>query len=493
MGARLLAWVRAASAGVAEGKNTNLIVTLKGGVMDVKKIVLPESELPRQWYNIAADMPTPMEPPLHPGTGQPVGPDDLAPIFPMPLILQEVSQERWIDIPEEVLKRYLMWRPTPLYRAYSLEKFLKTPARIYFKNEGVSPAGSHKPNTAIPQAYYNAISGTKRICTETGAGQWGSALAFACSQFGIECKVFMVKISYNQKPYRRMMMQTWGATCVASPSTETKAGQTILAQNPDSPGSLGIAISEAVEAAVTGKDSKYALGSVLNHVMLHQTVNGLEVQKQMAIAGDYPDVVIGCAGGGSNFAGCAFPFIRDKIHGKKVEIIAVEPTSCPTMTRGPFAYDFGDTVMMTPILPMHTLGHGFVPEPIHAGGLRYHGMAPLVSQLILDGLITPIAVPQMETFQAGITFARTEGFISAPETDHAIAATIREAIKAREEGKEKVILFNWSGHGLVDMAAYDAYLSGKLADHALAEAEIQRALKEIDPLPKPKQYRPLRP
>jgi len=457
--------------------------------MEVKKIFLPESELPRQWYNIQADMPTPMEPPLHPGTGEPVGPDDLAPIFPMPLILQEVSQERWIDIPEEVLEKYLLWRPTPLYRAYALEKYLETPAKIYFKNEGVSPAGSHKPNTALAQAYYNKISGTKRITTETGAGQWGSALAMCCAIFGLECNVWMVKISYNQKPYRRIMMETWGATCVASPSTLTKAGQSILDQDPDSPGSLGIAISEAVEAAVMDDNAKYSLGSVLNHVMLHQTINGLETQKQMAIAGDYPDVLIGCAGGGSNFAGHVFPFVRDKIHGKDIDIIAVEPTSCPTMTRGPFAYDFGDTVQMTPLLPMHTLGHGFVPEPIHAGGLRYHGMAPLVSQLIMDNLIRPVAVPQLETFQAGITFARTEGFISAPETDHAIAVVIREALKAKEEGKEKVILFNWSGHGLVDMAAYEAYLSGKLADHALAEDQIARALKEIEPLPKPKQYR----
>jgi len=457
--------------------------------MEVKKIFLPESELPRQWYNIAADMPTPLEPPLHPGTGQPVGPDDLAPIFPMPLIEQEVSQERWIDIPEEILEKYVYWRPTPLYRAYALEKHLETPAKIYFKNEGVSPAGSHKPNTALAQAYYNKISGTKRITTETGAGQWGSALSMCCAMFGLECNVWMVKISFNQKPYRRIMMETWGATCVASPSTLTKAGQSILDQDPDSPGSLGIAISEAVEAAVMDDNAKYSLGSVLNHVMLHQTINGLETQKQMAIAGDYPDVLIGCAGGGSNFAGHVFPFVRDKIHGKDIDIIAVEPTSCPTMTRGPFAYDFGDTVQMTPLLPMHTLGHGFVPEPIHAGGLRYHGMAPLVSQLIMDNLIRPVAVPQLETFQAGITFARTEGFISAPETDHAIAVVIREALKAKEEGKEKVILFNWSGHGLVDMAAYEAYLSGKLADHALAEDQIARALKEIEPLPKPKQYR----
>jgi len=456
--------------------------------MDTKKIFLPESEIPRQWYNIAADMPTPIEPALHPGTGQPAGPDDFAPLFPMPLILQEVSQERFIDIPEPVLEKYLLWRPTPLYRATALEKALDTPAKIYFKNEGVSPAGSHKPNTAIAQAYYNKISGTKRITTETGAGQWGSALAMCCQMFGLECKVYMVKVSYNQKPYRRMMMQTWGAECTASPSTETAAGRQILEQNPDSPGSLGIAISEAVEAAVQEETTKYSLGSVLNHVMLHQTVNGLECQKQMALAGDYPDVIIGCAGGGSNLAGLAFPFVRDKINGKDIDIIAVEPTSCPTMTRGPFAYDFGDTVMTTPLIAMHTLGHGFVPEPIHAGGLRYHGMSPLVSQLLLDKLIRAEAVPQLETFEAGVTFARSEGFISAPETTHAVAIAIREALKAKEEGKEKVILFNWSGHGLVDMAAYEAYFAGQLQDYVLPDEEIQRALADIAPLPKPRQY-----
>jgi tryptophan synthase beta chain len=371
-------------------------------------------------------------------------------------------------------------------RATSLERFLQTPAKIYFKNEGVSPPGSHKPNTAVPQAYYNKVSGIKRLCTETGAGQWGSALSFACNLFGLECKVFMVRISYEQKPYRRVMMQTWGANCTPSPSNETEAGRKILAQNPDSPGSLGIAISEAVEAAVKGENSKYSLGSVLNHVLMHQTIIGLEAKKQMAQLGAYPDVVIGCAGGGSNFAGLALPYVADKIGGKQVTVYAVEPASCPTMTKGPFAYDFGDTVGMTPLLPMHTLGHTFVPEPIHAGGLRYHGMAPIVSQLVMDGLVTPVAVPQMETFQAGITFARTEGFISAPETDHAIAVVIREAHKAKEEGKEKVILFNWSGHGLVDMGAYSAFLDGRLADHDLPEAEIERALKDISALPKPK-------
>ncbi len=457
--------------------------------METKKIFLPESEMPTQWYNIAADMPTPMEPPLHPGTGQPAGPDDLAPLFPMNLIEQEVSQERWIDIPEPVLEKYRIWRPSPLYRAFDLEKALDTPAKIYYKNEGVSPAGSHKPNTAIAQAYYNKVAGTKKITTETGAGQWGSALAFCCSLFGLECKVFMVKISYNQKPYRRVMMQTWGANCTASPSTETNAGRSILEKNPDSPGSLGMAISEAVEIAAQNEDTKYALGSVLNHVMLHQTIIGLEAKKQMEIAGDYPDIVIGCAGGGSNFAGLSFPFIQDKINGKEVEIIASEPTSCPTLTRGPFAYDFGDTMATTPLFPMHTLGHGFVPAPIHAGGLRYHGMAPLVSQLVMSGLINTMAIPQMETFESGIKFAKSEGFLSAPETNHAVAATIREALKAKEEGKEKVILFNWSGHGFVDMGAYRAYLAGELANHELPSEEIRRALSEIEALPKPQQYK----
>lgn len=458
--------------------------------MEVKKVFLNERDIPRQWYNIQADMPTPLEPPLHPGTGEPVGPEDLAPIFPMNLIEQEVSTERWVDIPEEVLERYLIWRPTPLYRAINLERHLGTPARIYFKNEGVSPAGSHKPNTAIAQAYYNKVAGTKRITTETGAGQWGSALSMCCAFFGLECKVFMVKISYNQKPYRRLMMETWGADCIASPSSETNSGREILEKDPESPGSLGIAISEAVEAAVGDEGAKYSLGSVLNHVMLHQTINGLECQKQMEELGDYPDVVIGCAGGGSNFAGLSFPYARDKIYGKEIDIIGVEPTSCPTMTRGPFAYDFGDTVRMTPLLAMHTLGHDFVPAPIHAGGLRYHGMAPLVSQLILDGVIRAEAIGQMETFEAGITFARTEGFISAPETTHAVALTIREALKAKEEGKEKVILFNWSGHGLVDLAAYEAYMRGKLQDHPLPEEEIERALQAIESLPKPRQYKP---
>ncbi len=453
--------------------------------MNIRKITLPESDLPRQWYNILPDLPAPLEPPLHPETGKPISPDELSAIFPMPLIEQEISQQNYIDIPEEILEKYAIWRPTPLYRAYNLERFLDTPARIYFKNEGVSPAGSHKPNTAVAQAYYNKISGTKKITTETGAGQWGSALAFSCALFGLECKVFMVKISYQQKPYRRIMMETWGAKCVPSPSSETEAGRKILEKDPDSPGSLGIAISEAIEAAVTEENTKYALGSVLNHVLLHQTINGLECQKQLEMVGEYPDTIIGCVGGGSNFAGNCLPFVRDKINGKEIDIIAVEPAACPTITKGPFAYDFGDTACMTPLLPMHTLGHNFVPKPFHAGGLRYHGMAPIVSHLVELGLVRAISVQQLETFKAGITFARTEGFISAPETNHAIAAVIQEALKAKEEGKEKVILFNWSGHGLVDMAAYDAYLRGELVDYRLPDEEIQQALKEIEALPRP--------
>ncbi len=453
--------------------------------MEVKKIFLPESELPRFWYNILPDMPTPVEPVLHPGTGQPVGPEDLAPLLPMGCIEQEVSTQREIPIPEGVLEKYLIWRPTPLYRAYALEKYLDTPAKIYYKNEGVSPAGSHKPNTAVPQVYYNKVEGTKRLYTETGAGQWGSALSYACALYGMPCQVFMVKVSFNQKPFRRVMMETWGAKCVPSPSTETQVGRNILEKDPDNPGSLGIAISEGVEKVVQDPEAKYSLGSVLNHVLLHQTINGLECQKQMAIAGDYPDVIIGCSGGGSNFGGIMMPFARDKINGKDIDIIAVEPTSCPTMTRGPFAYDFADTAQMTPLLPMHTLGHNFMPPSIHAGGLRYHGNAPINSQLLLDGIIRAEAVPQLETFQAAITFARTEGFITAPETNHAVAVVIREAIKAKEEGKEKVILMNWSGHGLMDLNAYELFNHNKLEDYDLPEEDIQRALKDIEPLPKP--------
>jgi tryptophan synthase beta chain len=453
--------------------------------MKDKKIVLPEKEMPRQWYNIQADLPNPLPPPLNPGTGQPITPDMLAPVFPMNLIEQEVSSERWINIPDEVLEKYLIWRPTPLHRAYALEKFLGTPARIYFKNEGVSPPGSHKPNTAIAQAYYNKVFGIKRLATETGAGQWGSALAFACNQFGLECKVYMVRVSYNQKPYRRILMETWGAKCVPSPSQDTNAGRKFLAQNPEHPGSLGISISEAIEDAVTSKDTRYSLGSVLNHVLLHQTIIGLEAHKQLEMIGEYPDIIIGCAGGGSNFSGCALAFVRDKIHGKELKIIAAEPTSCPTMTKGPYIYDFGDTAETTPLIPMHSLGHGFVPAPIHAGGLRYHGMAPILSRLVVDGLIEARAYPQLETFAAGITFAKTEGFIPAPETNHAIACVIEEAKRAKEEGKEKVILFNWSGHGIIDLAAYDAYLSGKLEDYVLPDEEIKKLIRDLEKFPKP--------
>jgi tryptophan synthase beta chain len=455
--------------------------------MKSTKILLEEQEMPKQWYNLAADLPTPMQPPLGPG-GKPITPDMLAPVFPMNLIEQEVSSQRWIDIPEEVLKIYSLWRPSPLYRAKRLEEALGTPARIYYKNEGVSPAGSHKPNTAVAQAYYNKQFGIKRIVTETGAGQWGSALAFACSLFGLECKVYMVRISFDQKPYRRLMMETWGAKCVASPSTETAAGRQILAEMPDTPGSLGIAISEAVEAAVTDTsgEARYSLGSVLNHVLLHQTVIGLEAQKQLAKAGEKkPDIVIGCVGGGSNFAGISFPFVADKIHGADIKIIPVEPSSCPTMTRAPFVYDHGDTARMTPLLPMHSLGHRFVPPPIHAGGLRYHGVAPLVSQAIVEGLLEPRSYDQLDCYKAAVLFARTEGFIPAPETSHAIAAAIDEAKKAKEEGKEKVILFNWSGHGLMDLTGYDLYFRGKLTNYPLPEEEIVKSTAVLEGLPKP--------
>jgi tryptophan synthase beta chain len=451
------------------------------------KILLNEDEIPRQWYNLAADLPTPPQPPLGPD-GKPIGPEALAPVFPMNLIEQEVSQQRWIDIPEEILAMLYRWRPSPLRRAIFLEKALKTPARIYYKDESVSPAGSHKPNTAIAQAWYNKKFGIKRLTTETGAGQWGSALAFACSLIGLECKVFMVRISFDQKPYRKMMMQTWGANCVPSPSTETKAGRDILAATPDTPGSLGIAISEAIEAAVSDSSgqTRYSLGSVLNHVMLHQTIIGLEAKKQLLKAGEGKvDVIIGCAGGGSNFAGLAFPFVADKIHGSQIDIIPVEPTSCPTMTRAPFVYDHGDTAKMTPLLAMHSLGHDFIPSPIHAGGLRYHGMAPLVSAAIVEGLVTPRALPQLECFEAALLFARTEGAIVAPETSHAIGAVIQEAVKAREEGKEKVILFNLSGHGLLDLNGYDSYIQGKLSNQVLAQHDIQNSLDRIKGYPTP--------
>ncbi len=451
------------------------------------RVILTEDEIPRQWYNLAADLPSPMQPPLGPD-GNPVSPDMLAPVFPMNLIEQEVSQERWIDIPEEVLEILYRWRPSPLHRATFLEKALNTPAKIYYKNESLSPAGSHKPNTAVPQAWYNKQFGIKKLTTETGAGQWGSALAFACTLLGLECKIFMVRISFDQKPFRKIMMQTWGGNCIASPSNETQAGRDILTKYPDTPGSLGIAISEAIEAAVTDQtgQTRYSLGSVLNHVLLHQTIIGLETKKQLEKIGEKKvDVVIGCAGGGSNFAGLSFPFVLDKINGAEMEIIPVEPTSCPTMTRAPFAYDHGDTAKMTPLLPMHSLGHDFVPQPIHAGGLRYHGMAPLVSQAIVEGLLAPRAIPQVECYDAAVKFARTEGIIIAPETSHAVAAVIQEANKAKEEGKEKVILFNLSGHGLMDLAGYDKFFAGELQNHVLNEEDMAKSLEGIKDLPKP--------
>ncbi|MBN1949957.1 MAG: TrpB-like pyridoxal phosphate-dependent enzyme, partial [Bacteroidales bacterium] len=411
-----------------------------------------------------------------------------APVFPMNLVEQEYSTERWIDIPEGILELLTRWRPSPLHRAYELEEALGTPARIYYKNESLSPAGSHKPNTAVAQAWYNKEFGIERLTTETGAGQWGSALSFACSLVGLECKVFMVRISFDQKPFRKMMMETWGGNCVASPSTETKAGRDILEKNPDTPGSLGMAISEAIEQAVadpTGK-TRYSLGSVTNFVCLHQTIIGLETKKQLEKAGEKKvDVVIGCAGGGSNFAGLSFPFVYDKINGADIEIIPVEPASCPTITRGPYAYDNGDSAELVPLVAMHTLGHKFVPPPIHAGGLRYHGMSPLVSGAVEAGLMKPLALHQLECYEAGILFAKTEGIIPAPETTHAIAATIREAKKAKEEGKEKVIVFNFSGHGLMDLVGYEKYLTGQLSDYELPEEIIRENLKVIENYPKP--------
>lgn len=453
-----------------------------------KKIYLDESEMPRQWYNLTPDLPTPLNPPLGPD-GKPITPEMLAPVFPMNLIEQEVSQERWIDIPEEVLGMLSVWRPSPLIRAYELEEALGTPAKIYYKNEGVSPAGSHKPNTAVAQAYYNKQAGIKRLTTETGAGQWGTALSYACSLVGLECKVFMVKVSFDQKPFRKMMMQTWGGKCISSPSTLTNAGRNILEEFPDTPGSLGIAISEAIESAVTDPtgESRYALGSVLNHVMLHQSIIGLEAKKQLAKVGiSKPDVVIGCCGGGSNFAGISFPFMYDKINGADIQIIGVEPVSCPTLTKAPFIYDHGDVAKMTPMMAMHSLGHNFIPAPIHAGGLRYHGMAPLVSAALRDGLMEAQAIPQSECFEAGLLFAKTEGIIPAPETNHAIASTIREAKKAKEEGKEKVILFNFSGHGLMDLVGYDKYINGELKDYEYPESDIQKNLEKLKGYPLPK-------
>lgn len=448
--------------------------------MGETKFLLPESKIPERWYNIIPDLPRPPAPVLHPGTKQPVGPDDLAPLFPMALIAQEVSTDRFVPIPEEVRDVYRLWRPTPLLRAVRLEKALGTPAHIYYKYEGVSPAGSHKPNTAVAQAYYNKQEGVKRITTETGAGQWGSALAMACNFFGIELKVYMVKVSYHQKPYRRSMMEVWGAQVVPSPSPDTNAGRAIVSEDPDSPGSLGIAISEAVEDAATRDDTKYSLGSVLNHVLMHQTVIGEEALQQMELAGEYPDVVIGCVGGGSNYAGIAFPFMRDRLAGKtKTRFVAVEPAACPSLTKGEYRYDFGDTAAMTPLVKMHTLGHTFVPAGIHAGGLRYHGMAPLICELYDQGFIEARAYHQNPVFEAAVRFARSEGIIPAPESAHAVRAAIDEALAAKEAGDRRVILFNLSGHGHFDLAAYDQYLSGKLEDYEYPEERVREAMKAV--------------
>ncbi|MEN6344609.1 MAG: TrpB-like pyridoxal phosphate-dependent enzyme [Armatimonadia bacterium] len=451
--------------------------------MSERRIDLPISEIPDKWYNVAADLPTPLQPPRNPVTGQPLTAADMAPLFPMALLAQEMSAERWHEIPDEVREVYKIWRPTPVFRAYALEKALDTPAHIYYKNEGVSPAGSHKPNTAVAQAYYNKAEGINRLTTETGAGQWGASLAMACSMFDMECIVYMVRVSYEQKPYRRLQMKTWGATCYSSPSEQTEFGRKIRAEMPDTPGSLGMAISEAVEDAVKRDDTHYSLGSVLNHVMLHQTVIGLEAKKQMEIAGEYPDVVIACHGGGSNFAGMSFPFAYDKLtQGKQVRIIAAEPTASPTLTRGPLAYDFGDTAGMTPLLRMYTLGHNFVPAPVHAGGLRYHGSSPLVSALLKDKVIEAQAFNQLECYEAAVQFARSESWIPAPETSHAIRCAINQALEAKEAGEKRVILLNWSGHGLLDLPGYDAYFEGKLTDQPMADADLEKSLAELPKL-----------
>ncbi len=447
---------------------------------DTVKYVLDESRIPKSWYNIVADLPQGPPPVLHPGTLQPIGPGDLAPLFPMALIMQEVSTERQVEIPEPVREVYRQWRPSPLYRARRLERALDTPARIYYKYEGVSPAGSHKPNTAVPQAFYNKEEGVKRLATETGAGQWGSALAFAGALFGLEVKVYMVRVSFEQKPYRKALMEAWGAQCVASPSTETNAGRQILKDHPNSTGSLGIAISEAVEIAATHDDTKYALGSVLNHVLMHQTVIGQEAIAQFEMADDYPDIVIGCTGGGSNFSGVAFPFIGEQLRGgKKVRVIACEPSACPSLTRGKYTYDFGDTGHLTPLVKMHTLGSTFVPPGFHAGGLRYHGMAPLVSLVQELGLIESRAYTQTKCFEAGIQFARAEGILPAPEANHAVRGAIDEALRCRREGKAQTILFNLCGHGHFDMQAYIDYLAGKLEDSAYDENALRAAMADL--------------
>jgi len=447
---------------------------------DTTKFMLSESDMPTHWYNIAADLPKGPPPPLHPGTHQPIGPADLAPLFPMELIKQEVSQERYIEIPDEVREVYKLWRPTPLVRARRLERALDTPAHIYFKYEGASPVGSHKPNTAVAQAYYNKQEGVKRLTTETGAGQWGTALAMACNFFGMELKIYMVKVSFAQKPYRRSMMQLYGADVVPSPSADTQAGRAILAATPDTPGSLGIAISEAVEDAAKREDTKYSLGSVLNHVLMHQTVIGQEALKQMEMAGEYPDTVIGCAGGGSNFAGMAFPFMREKLGGgKQTTFIAAEPEACPSLTKGEYRYDFGDTAGMTPLVKMYTLGHTFIPEGIHAGGLRYHGMANLICELYDQGFMEARAYHQNSVFDAAVQFARSEAIVPAPESAHAIRCAIDEALACKQSGESRVILFNLSGHGYFDMSAYDSYLAGELHDFAYPEARVREAMREV--------------
>jgi len=448
--------------------------------MDDKKILLSEKDMPKKWYNVLPDLPEELPPPINPVTGKPVTPEDLLPIFPRGLIEQEMSPERWIEIPDDVLRAYSLWRPTPLVRAKALEEYLGTPARIYYKNESVSPPGSHKPNTAVAQAYYNKVEGVRRLTTETGAGQWGSALSFACNLFDLKCTIYMVRISFEQKPYRKSLMQAWGAEVFPSPTDRTEAGRKIRASDPDSPGSLGIAISEAVEDAATHEDTKYSLGSVLNHVLLHQTVVGLETREQLALVDEEPDVLIGCVGGGSNFAGFFLPFVPDKLKdGKDIRFVAAEPTSCPTLTKGLYAYDFGDTVGLTPLLKMYTLGHNFVPPKIHAGGLRYHGDAPVLCLLVKKGVVEAVAYRQNAVFEAAVTFARTEGIVPAPETAHAIKAVIDEALKCKETGQERTIVFNFSGHGHFDMSAYDQYFSGKLEDYELPEEEIKRALGEL--------------
>ncbi len=451
--------------------------------MESTKFILDEKDMPTAWYNILPDLPEPLPAVLHPGTGKPITPDDLAPLFPMGLIMQEFSPENYIEIPEEVREIYKLWRPTPLHRAHRLEKALDTPAKIFYKNEAVSPPGSHKGNTAIAQAYYNKQEGTKRIATETGAGQWGSALALGCNFFDIELKVYMVAASYTQKPYRRVMMETWGASVIPSPSHDTKVGRDMLAKDPDCPGSLGIAIGEAVEDAATRDDTHYALGSVLNHVLLHQTIIGQETKKQLEMADAYPDVIFGCIGGGSSFAGMLLPFVKDKLKGENIRFVAVEPEACPTVTKGLYAYDFGDVAGLTPLLRMYTLGHTFVPPPVHAGGLRYHGMAPIICHLHKLGIIEARAEHQIATFKAAVTFARTEGIIPAPEPSHAIKAAIDEALKCKESGESKTILFLLCGHGHFDLAAYDAYLSGKLEDYEYPEAKVKEALTQLPHVP----------